>query len=173
MTQLTPKTTASEPYRYSPKPRMAYEKSKSGRKTHIAASCQLIEDVVTWNLTYLSHDLESMKMHSDPGFQVLVRRTIQTRLDGSGPDLTRMSDPKTRIEHWLTLPAPRFVYLVRQHPHLNSVPLYQAYGASWLQLIEKRSWLCQYQPDAEPDPLRDPFANLADARLVLSRVMGR
>ena len=173
MTQLTPKTTASEPYRYSPKPREAYEKSKSGRKTYTAASCQLIEDVVTWNLTYLSHDIESMRLHSDPAFHVLVRRTIQTLLDGSGPDLTRMSDPKTRIEHWLTLPAPRFAYLVRQHPHLSTLPLYQAYGESWLQLIEKRSWLCQYQPDAEPYPLGDPFANLEDARLALGRVMGR
>jgi hypothetical protein len=171
MTQITPKTTSSEPNRYSPKPREAYEKTSNGRKTYTAASCQLIEDVATWNLTYLSHDIESMTMHSDPAFHVLVRRTIQTQLDGSGPDLTRMSDSKTRIEHWLTLPAPRFVHLVRQHPHLKSVPLYQAYGEAWLKLIENRSWLCQFQPEAEPDPLRDPFANLEDARLVLSRVM--
>jgi hypothetical protein len=95
-----------------------------------------------WNLAYLSHDFERTLWHGDPQFTVNVRRTTQMKLDGSGLDM--VMDPASEVlESLLNLPAPRFVYLISQHPLLVHLPMYLAYGHMWLKTIEERSFLCE------------------------------
>jgi hypothetical protein len=104
--------------------------------------------------------------HKDPQFTVNVRRTIQMKLDGSGLDMA-MNPVSGVVESLLQLPAPRFVYLISQHPILVQLPMYLAYGHAWLKTIEERSFLCQvdaYQPE--------PIDDFSMAKAELDRLFG-
>lgn len=117
--------------RYSPKPQKDYAAAVSG----------LIDTPERWNLAWLSHDWG--KGHpKDPNYTVLVRRTTQCKLDGSGPMLVPGPDPT--VADMLGLPAPRFAYLIKDHAALPSLPLFQAYGQKWLEAINQRAKDCWY-----------------------------
>jgi hypothetical protein len=96
--------------------------------------------------------------HPDPNFTTHVRRTIQARLDGTGPDMTPGSKSTMLVGHMLRLPAPQFVYLIKKHKVLRALPLYQTYGQKWLETIEERSWLCE----VETDPTVSHYPDIQD-----------
>ena len=126
--------------RYSQKPIKAYSKMLAGVEYGPATSALLNTDVM-WNLAFLSHDFEKNINHPDPMFSTHVRRSTQMRLDGSGLGLAE--DPQTLVGSWLTLPAPRFVYLISENEKLlTTLPLYVAYGKAWLKTITARERLC-------------------------------
>lgn len=113
------------------------------------------------------HSSAKLFFSTDPNFTTHVRRTVQTRLDGSGLGIGE--DPATLVASLLILPAPRFVYLIKKHKALQTLPLYQAYGQDWLSIIEKRSWLCE----AESDPTashRPDVRNLERALELIERI---
>jgi hypothetical protein len=127
--------------RYSPRPRQDYQ-TTAGDFVNGPAASPLIDTTEIWNLAYLSHDFDTTPSHPDPMFTVHVRRTTQTLLDGRGLDLCASQHQDSRVESLLRLPAPRFVHLIRQHTVLSTLPLFKAYGESWLRLIDTRSRIC-------------------------------
>ena len=146
MTDQNRLTQATE--RYSPRPREAYGTVTYGVALGPNAS-PLLDTPQAWNLAYLTYDFEANPVHPDVGFSTLVRRSTQVRLaDGT---LGLADELKELTGSWLLLPAPRFVYLIRNFKFLSEVPLYQVYGQAWLDNIEARGRLCQAgfgQPDA-------------------------
>ena len=70
----------------------------------------------------------------------------------------------------LRLPAPHFAYLIRRHPVLRKLPLYTAYGDSWLELIEKRSGICLAGDDPDTDSAIDNVTDLNQAQAALDRI---
>ena len=136
---------ASAVIRYSPRPREAYRKLVRGNWTG-AADSAMLDSPEIWNLAYLSHDFERQLFHPDPDFTVLVRRSTQARLDGTGPDLTLLEGPAI-VASWLRFPAPRFVALIRCHQVLQDLPLFKRYGNTWLETIEERCRLCRSMDD--------------------------
>ena len=103
---------------------------------------RILDSTEAWNLAYLSHDYEADGAHTDPMFNIHVRRTTQVLLAGYGIAV-HSEDAEPVFGSLLRLPAPRFVYLIRQSPILTTLPLYLAYGLPWVELIEKRSHHCR------------------------------
>jgi hypothetical protein len=139
--------------RYSPRPLSDYKVGAQGSFIGPATST-LLNTAGAWNLAYLSHDYDKVLMHPDPQFTVNVRRTAQMRLDGSGIDLAGSAPLSKLVGSLLMLPAPRFVYLINQHPIMAQLPLFMIYGQSWLKTIEERSHLCQAD-ERPPDYICD------------------
>lgn len=158
-----PQTKLKPLIRYSPRPLSEYAKTL-GALTVGPYDSPMLRTTAAWNLAYLSYDYEKSMQHHDPQFTVHVRRTAQTRLDGSGVDLADQDDPTTTVAGWLALPAPRFVHLVANHPILHSLPLFKAYGQDWLSTITARSYLCQ--TDENPP---DNVVDFALAKALLSK----
>jgi hypothetical protein len=167
MPHTPPPSSDSTVVRYSARPREAYDRSSGGRNSGPGDSA-LLDLTEAWNLAFLSHDFDRQHIHPDFDFTVLVRRTAQTRLDGTGVDLTFLEAPAL-IASWLRLPAPRFVALVKRHPVLHDLPLFQRYGANWLDTIEQRSRLCHSADDAVDDDSTVLPAFEQMARQVLAR----
>lgn len=136
--------------RYSPKPRSAYIKIVGGH-AYGAATSTLLDKEDVWNLAYLSHDYEKKVEHNDPHFTTHVRRTCQMRLDGSG--LGVGEPPSKLVGSLLALPAPRFVFLIRNHPTLRDLPLFVQYGQTWLDTIDARCRICQSGDVTEPEDM--------------------
>jgi hypothetical protein len=126
----------------------------------------LLRQPAAWNLAYLSFDYDKHAQHSDPQFTVLVRRTVQTRLDGSGVDVAGIEDHSRLVASLLHLPAARFVHLVKQLPVLHNLPMFQSYGQTWLNTIAERSYLCTV--DDGPAFL-DFVGDLTQAKQLLSK----
>jgi hypothetical protein len=126
--------------RYSVKPIEEYKQIVGG-KVYGPAMSTLLSQPEAWNLAYLSHVYDRSFSHPDPYFSTNVRRTVQSRLDGSGPDLAGEHQPAELVQAMLNLIAPRFVYLIRRSPILESLPMYLAYGPSWVDLIDRRARL--------------------------------
>ena len=125
---------------YAPKPIEEYTRVLGG-KHYGPEFSKLLDTPQAWNLAFLSHDYDKEFQHSDPQFTTLVRRTLQTRLDGGGLGIGL--DPSTLVDSLMGLPAPRVVYLLRCNPTLvNTLPLFIAYGGEWLKTIEARERLC-------------------------------
>jgi hypothetical protein len=158
-----------EVIRYSPKPLASYLQTHHGH-TYGPATSVLLDTTEIWNLAYLSHDFETRLDHPDPQFTTNVRRSCQTLLDGTGLDLTGLRKANQLVGSWLRLPAPRFVYLILRHPILQMLPLYTAYGPSWLHLIEERSRLCDFEPSADGMLVAGEIVDLTLARAVLDQV---
>lgn len=116
---------------YSPEPAGFYHPSQMASRTPEA-----------WNLAFLSHDYGSGSP-PDPQFGVHVARTLQLNLLTGHLDLAGLTDPDDTVTPWLREPAPYFARMVQalsQH-QLTWVPLYQAYGESWLESVGRRSHL--------------------------------
>lgn len=141
--------TAQKMIRYSPKPRDQYFR-RVGGTVYGPAGSKLLDKVEMWNLAYLSFDYDHLLEHPDPLFTTHVRRTAQSMLDGGGA--APHECPTKLVMSLLTLPAPRFTYLVlRNKPLLQSLPLFKAYGTAWLQIITQRDKLCEWgAPHEEP-----------------------
>lgn len=129
--------------RYSPKPRSDYR--GGGMASYGPATSTMLDTDEIWNLAYLSHDYDKRLEHPDPQFTVLCRQTAQFRLDGAGLDLINFCPPHVVLAGWLKLPAPRFVHLVERFKFLKQLPLYRAYGETWLAMIRQRERLCEFE----------------------------
>lgn len=152
------------PIRYSAKPLDEY-KAKYKDRVYGPATSTLLDVPEAWNLAYLSHDYDTTLTHPDPYFSTNVRRTIQSRLDGNGPDLAGEYPPSRLVQHMLTLTAPRFVHLIRRHPVLELLPMYLAYGPAWVDLIDKRARLITTDHTVYPD-----IVSLDQAQMVIDRI---
>lgn len=159
---MTQSTETHPVIRYSPRPISEYSRKTAGIETGPPGSAML-RTGAAWNLAYLSHDYD-LGPPPSPDFTVMVRRTCQTKLDGSGFDVAT-EDPSGTVAALLALPAPRFVFLIKSHPVLSALPLYAKYGHSWLDTITKRSYLCQAD-ESPPDNVVDFSA----ARAFISRL---
>lgn len=161
---MTPNKT-QEPFliRYSPRPQQEYVGNAKGTPFGPAAS-GLITTIQTWNLAYLSFDFEKSLMHPDPHFTTNVLRTCQMRLDGGGVDMIGKYSHRELFGSLLDMPAPQFVHTVTNHPLLPSLPIYKAYGPSWLMTIDKRARLCC--ADDVPD---DAITDLSLAASLLAK----
>ncbi len=126
---------------WSPKPRSAYD-CRIGKIGVGPGSSSLLADPLCWNLAFLSHDYEKSPEHWDAHFTSNVQRTARTYLDKPGWDQLGMGDRGRTVGTLLTLPAPRFVHLIKMHDVLRSLRMYEAYGDKWLATIEERSHLC-------------------------------
>lgn len=135
-------------YRYSTFPQSHYVK-KTKKVGYGTASSALLDTLQAWNLAYLSFDFENKLTHPDPHFTVHVRRSIQTRLTDGTQDLVEPEPFLGLVGSLLLLPAPRFTHLIKPLELLKSLPLYVAYGESWLETITARSWICGYGHEAE------------------------
>lgn len=134
--------TLQQKIRYSPRPRENYFR-KVGHAVLGPATSKLLDTVEAWNLAYLSFDYESALEHPDPLFTTYVRRTMQSRLDGTGA--APHENPTILVASLLRLPAPRFTYLVtRNNTLLRSLPLFKAYGTAWLSALAQRERLCEW-----------------------------
>lgn len=153
-------THRQEMINYSPLPRSSYRWT-SGGHSYGPATSALLDTQETWNLAYLSHDYTSGRDHPDPQFTSHVRRTAQSRLDGTGADLTDSCSIEV-VASLLRLPAPRFAYLIRKHPALPSLPMFKVYGQPWLDLIDQRSRLCSVDGYTHRTPLHEEAQALAD-----------
>ena len=145
---MTPTKTPT--IRYSPRPREGYQRIINGTPYGPATS-GLLETTEAWNLAFLSHDVDNVLHHPDPYFTTNVRRTIQTLLDGSGPDLASSFPIQNTIGILLRMPAPQFAYQISKHKLLKTLPMFLAYGPEWLTIIEERSHICcvdEWKPEA-------------------------
>ncbi|RFO94734.1 hypothetical protein DIC66_21900 [Rhodoferax lacus] len=135
-----PHTNNQTTLRYSPRPLSTYTKT-TGNTSFGPSTSRLLTTPEAWNLAYLSHDYDVRIQPLDPHFTVHINRTVRFRLDGSGSDLV-----STQLDglfgSLLNQPAPRFVYLLRQHPALTQLPMYVAYGDAWLETLAQRERLC-------------------------------
>ena len=167
MTQ-PPSTSRPPPVvRYSNKPLASYKKTKA-KFSFGPATSALLDTVEAWNLAFLSFDYDTTLEHPDPQFTTNVRRSLQTRLDGSGLDICSPISKGLVVGCLLRLPAPRFVYLLRRSPALAQLPLYLAYGDVWLDLIEQRSMICRAE-DID-DPSTGAITDLGQAQAILERI---
>ena len=139
--------------RYSPRPLATYRTTGRAADYGPATSAILVQPGA-WNLAYLSFDYEQSLQPLDPHFTVNVRRTVKSKLDGSGIDMAGTEHPSLLVESLLALPAPRFVHLIERHPIVHSLPMYLAYGDAWLRTIRTRSFLCQAD-ESPPDNVVD------------------
>lgn len=150
--------------RYSPKPIEGYTQVLGG-KPYGPAESALLDSPAAWNLAYLSHDWVSQFQHPDPMFSTHVRRSTQTRLDGTGLGL--LEDESRLVGSMMAMTAPRFVYLIRRSPALTSLPLYLAYGKSWLDTVDSRARHCEW---GAPEDLNFAGLSLEAARFVIAKV---
>lgn len=129
--------------RYSPKPMQEYGQSAA-----------MLDTVERWNLAYLSHPFEKQRYHKDPHFAVHVRRTTQMRLDGGGLDLTGTCPTEMLVESFFRLPAPRAVQRLLTLQTSLPLPMFQAYGAKWVDTMQRRAKQCWYDEHGlEPEPV--------------------
>ena len=124
------------PRRYSPYPKEYYTRHSA-----------LLETPALWNLAFLSFDYALRKLHVDPNFEVHVRRTGQTRMSNGELDLCNLQGDT--VSQLLHLPAPQFVKLITAHSVLTKLPLFRAYGQTWVETMLTRSRICHV--DLEPD----------------------
>lgn len=149
---MSPTKNETPVIRYSPRPISDYTKTHAGVELGPGTSVML-KPAQAWNLAYLSYDYDKSIQHPDPEFTVLVRRTCQTKLDGTGLDVVGNSGVPL-VESLLELPAARFVHLITQHPALKTLPMFTAYGQPWLDTITARSYKCQTD-ESPPDNVVD------------------
>lgn len=150
--------------RYSPHPIGSYSPVDEGVVTGPAASAFLRQDAEAWNLAFLSHPYEDEGDPSDPHFTVNIRRTLQYILTSGSIDLANVMDSRRCLRHWLQYPAPQAVKLILDlGGRLVKLPMYRAYGPSWVETIQRRSWACIPAED-EGDVL-----DLGDANSLLAK----
>lgn len=162
-TQITNRTLI----RYSPRPLSDY-RPPPGTSLYGPSTSAMLRTPGAWNLAYLSWDYDKCLDPDDHKFTVHVRRTCQMKLDGSGLDLAGTEPLNKLVESLLLLPAPRFVHLIEQHAILPSLPIYVAYGSTWLDTIKARSHLCQTYDDP-PDNVVD----FAAAKSLIDKIRSR
>lgn len=131
--------------RYSPHPLEHYTEQVLSRRSGqmvtigIGTAKLLKTDPLAWNLAWMSHDFDRRVTHYDPHFLQHVDRTARL----------------VALRRWLSIPAPAFAYrVIRFHrAAMARVPLYKAYGDTWLDTLIMRGH--QAQPPYALDPVLD------------------
>lgn len=129
--------------RFSPEPIGAYKYASMFKL--------LAQDEVTWNLAYLSWDFEAKKGIPDAHFSVHCHRTLQFIFDTGELDLVGAISDKYKVRGLMTCPSPQAVRLIANLSRVKELPLYRAYGHSWLDTLLARSRLYREPVDAEFD----------------------
>lgn len=146
---------ATPPIRYSPKPLEDYV-NEAG--TVGPALDKRLDRVEVWNLAYLSFDYDKALLHPDPQFLTKVRRTCQFDVTTGAVDMTygALSGTANLLSDKLQMPAPWFVnWLTKNKRVLTKLPLFEAYGQSWLSTIERRCRLCHTHDSGPEEPVHD------------------
>lgn len=152
--------------RYSPKPLEEYPRTPTG-----PAGDSRVDRVTVWNLAYLSHDFDRFPLHKDPHFLTHVRRSCQYDLETGAVDLAGWAKGGVDLlDNKLLMPAPWFVnWLMKNRRVMINLPLFKAYGQSWVSAIEERCRICHTHGEGEPEDLLD----LSVAKGVLLRFTRR
>ena len=167
---MTPNAHTKAKMRYSPKPIAAYTSSVEGKPYGPADSKFIGQDQAGWNLAFLSFNFDARCIHPDSQFTTLVRRSVVTRLDDGKLDMLGAAPDSELVRSLLlTLTAPQFVKKIQGSALLKYLPLYKAYGETWMKTIEQRSWLCAtYEDDID-----DTVGSLDAAQAVLTAISAK
>lgn len=127
----------------------------------VFASAMLKDDPEAWNLAWLSRSAGfGGNGKPDPQFTTHVRRTLQFELATGETDLINTLPAQRLVRGLLRLTPPAAVKRIVESPRVAEMPLYLAYGGSWLSCMSY--WALQYR---EPfHPVHDaPVANCEQA----------
>lgn len=143
---------------------------KVGRDSYGPALSKLLKRPGAWNLAYLSHDYLKAAQHPDPNFTTHVFYTIKFDWVSKTVDLGDGAPFEHTVASKLQTPAPQFVKWLLDHPDIaTALPLYQAYGPTWLSTVQDRSFGCHdYVYGPEPE-----IVDTRAARQLLQRFMSR
>jgi hypothetical protein len=150
--------------RYSPKAIEAYDWVYRG-ETYGPSKLTFIHEVRTWNLAFLSFEFERACHHEDSCFAVHVRRTLQAPLDGGMTDITVDAPYRDCVGSMLQLAAPQAVYRISKLDFVHRLPLFAAYGESWLQTMNHRAKKFSVSDEVFPR-----VRNLHQARALLAAI---
>lgn len=113
----------------------------------------LANDVDAWNLAWLSH---GVTFHPDPRFTALVRRTLQFVLVTGGIDLIDRVPITDKVRGLMRFAPAHVVKKILEAEHLADMPLYAAYGSTWVETMTKRARLYREPRHAILDkPIKD------------------
>jgi hypothetical protein len=129
--------------RYSSEPIGAYK--------HASMFKLLVEDEVTWNLAYLSWDFEAKKGIPDAHFSVHCHRTLQFVVETGEFDLIAAVPNKYKVRGLMSCLPPQAAYRIANLSRVEELPLFRAYGQTWLDTLHARSRLYRELHDVEFD----------------------
>lgn len=165
------------PLRYSRQPIEAYSGQVPGSGP--VHSQFLSADPEAWNLAWLSYPYEHRSEHPDARFTVLVFQTVQTVL--STGELDRVNrDADVLVRGMLRKPADKFLRALlkakayhagRVVPLIPMLPLYQAYGDLWVNVMKDRVHACLRAPVATEWMPGDDVPHVNDAKAALAKFM--
>jgi hypothetical protein len=144
--------------RYSPEPIGAYK---------IASMFKLLaDDETAWNLAYLSWDFEATRGYPDAHFSVHCHRTLQFIVETGEFDLIAAVPNKYKVRGLMSCPPPQAAYRIANLSRMKELPLFRAYGQTWLDTLYARSRLYRELHDVEFD---FEIKSLAQALNVIER----
>lgn len=155
--------------RYSPRPIESYDRVIKGGSYGPHNSAFLNYDLEAWNLAFLSYDYDARPTHPDPQFTILAIRTVNTVLNTGALDLLGLLPASMTVRSLLRMPAPQAVKVLLEKSLFQRLPLYKAYGQTWLDTIQKRSWICRTQIQDKEAQLED-IESTAEVREILKNI---
>lgn len=158
--------------RYSPRPIEEYSRKIDGKVYGPHTSEFLGRDSEAWNMAFLSYTYEKRPVHPDPQFTILVVNTVKTRLDTGELDRVDRLPAHLTVRSLLKMPAPQLVKVLHKEGLYQRLPMFKAYGQSWLDTIEKRSWLCSTYAEDGADPY-EAIESTATAEEILRKIANR
>ena len=141
--------------RYSPRPIEEYSRTIKGTVCGPETSVFLKDDVEAWNLAFLSYDYAKRPTHADAKFSSHITYSMRTSLATGELDLVGRLPQTMTIRSLLMMPAPQFVKVLNHRNLYQQLPMFKQYGKAWLDLIEKRSWLCSTYVEGGGDQFED------------------
>jgi len=129
--------------RYSPEPITHYRSAKLFKF--------LAVDALAWNLGYLSFDFENLKSQPDSHFSVNVHRTLMFVIATGGIDLAGQLPDRDKVRGLMHGPAAQVAHKIASLTFVKQLPLYLAYGAPWLALLQQRAQAWREPHDAQFD----------------------
>lgn len=164
--------------RYSPHPIEFYTKTATLQRVGLpdetvsfgpGESPLLKDEPEAWNLAFLSFWYETESNHPDPSFTTRVRRTLQFLPRTGETDLAGLS-PEETVRPLLRLPALQAVRALQALPRFKQLPLYQAYGEPWREVIQRRASALASAVDSSNEDIVG--SNLTEAAEYLKRFTG-
>lgn len=146
---------------------MRYSPEALERYPVASRSMLLAGDPLAWNLAWLSWDWENYPVHPDPAFTGHVHRTMQFVIEDGVIDVARLYPDNAKVGAFMTLPPPSAALKLLALELRESVPLYRAYGAVWLETVMARSHLYREPHD---DSLDQQVIDTQQALTLLSRL---
>jgi len=131
------------PTRYSPEPITHYPSAKIFKL--------LAADALAWNLAYLSFAFENRKSQPDPHLSVNVFHTLRFVLATGAIDLADRCQPSDKVCGLMHGPAAQVAHKIATLACVKQLPMYLAYGAPWLALLQQRAQAWREPHDAQFD----------------------